>query len=79
MNITGLTDRQLAILRLKAAGLTAKQIGQQLFITPATAQAHVSHAIQALEVRNCVAAVVVAIRDGDIDPDELEIARRVEG
>jgi DNA-binding CsgD family transcriptional regulator len=72
-----LSERELGVLRLKAAGLTRAEIGQELFIAPGTVSAHITSVRRKLEVRNVVAAIVVAIREGDIDPDKIEIARRM--
>src|SRR5262249_55940393 len=46
----GLTARELAVLRLLAAGRTNAQIGAELYIRPKTAGVHVSHNLPQLGV-----------------------------
>ncbi len=46
------TDRQLAVLRLVAAGLSNKEIAQQLGLSPATVKTHLAHAQAALGAKN---------------------------
>lgn len=60
----GLSDRELEVLRLIAEGRTNRQIGEQLFITPKTASAHVSHILMKLGVTNRAEAAAVAHRLG---------------
>ena len=60
----GLTDREVAVLRLVAAGLTNKEIAAELFISPKTASVHVSRILTKLGVRSRVEAVGVAHRLG---------------
>ncbi len=76
MTTTGLTERELEVLKLKAAGLQYKEIARKLDIAPTTVHVHTATILKKLAVCNSTAAVVVAIRDGDIDPDEIDIARR---
>jgi DNA-binding NarL/FixJ family response regulator len=76
MSITGLTSRELEVLKLKAAGMTGREIARVLYVSPQTVKNHVRNILRKLEVCNSVAAVLVAVRDGDIDPDELEVVRR---
>jgi DNA-binding CsgD family transcriptional regulator len=60
----GLSDRELEVLRLLAEGRTNRQIGEQLFITPKTASAHVSHILMKLGVANRAQAAAAAHRLG---------------
>ncbi len=60
----GLSDRELEVLRLLAEGRTNRQIGEQLFITPKTASAHVSHILMKLGVTNRAEAAAAAHRLG---------------
>ena len=62
-----LTDRELAVLRLLAAGQTNREIGQQLFISPKTASVHVTNILRKLAVRDRVQAATVAVRSGLVD------------
>jgi DNA-binding NarL/FixJ family response regulator len=76
MSNTDLSDRELEILKLKAAGFQHKEIARKLGVHISTIKNYAYNILCKLAVCNSVAAVVVAIRDGDIDPDEIEIARR---
>jgi DNA-binding CsgD family transcriptional regulator len=46
----GLTDREVEVLRLVGMGRTNSQIAMDLFISPKTASAHVSHILVKLDV-----------------------------
>ena len=48
----GLTDRQLEILRLVAAGLSNAEIARRLVVSPRTVDHHVSAVLQKLGVRS---------------------------
>lgn len=56
----GLTDREVAVLCLIREGLTNRQIGQRLFISPATAGVHVSNILRKLDVTSRVQAAGIA-------------------
>jgi DNA-binding CsgD family transcriptional regulator/tetratricopeptide (TPR) repeat protein len=60
----GLTSRELAVLRLLAAGRTNAQIGTELYISPKTAGAHVSSILRKLGVSGRVQAAAIAERAG---------------
>jgi DNA-binding CsgD family transcriptional regulator len=60
----GLTGRELAVLRLVAAGRTNAQIGAELFISPRTAGVHVTSILRKLGVTNRVQAAALAERAG---------------
>jgi DNA-binding CsgD family transcriptional regulator len=60
----GLTGRELAVLRLVAAGRTNVQIGAELYISPTTARVHVSNILRKLGVTSRVQAAAVAERAG---------------
>ena len=64
----GLTGRELAVLRLLAAGRTNAQIGAELFISPRTAGVHVTNILRKLGVANRVQAAALAERAGLIPP-----------
>jgi DNA-binding NarL/FixJ family response regulator len=59
-----LTDREREVLGLMTQGLTNKQIGEALLITPNTVKKHVDHILQKLRVSNRAAAVAVAMQAG---------------
>ena len=56
----GLTGRELAVLRLLAAGRTNAQIGAELYISPKTAGVHVTNILRKLGVSGRVQAAAVA-------------------
>ena len=58
----GLTGRELAVLRLVAAGRSNAQIGAELFISPRTAGVHVTNILRKLGVANRVQAAALAER-----------------
>jgi DNA-binding CsgD family transcriptional regulator len=60
----GLTSRELAVLRLLAAGRTNAQIGAELYISPSTAGVHVSSILRKLGVTGRVQAAALAERAG---------------
>jgi DNA-binding CsgD family transcriptional regulator len=60
----GLTGRELAVLRLLAAGRTNSQIGAELYISPKTAGVHVSSILRKLGVSSRVQAAALAERAG---------------
>jgi DNA-binding NarL/FixJ family response regulator len=60
----GLTTREVEILGLLAQGLTNRQIGEELFISPKTAGVHVSNILGKLEVGSRIQAATIAHRLG---------------
>jgi DNA-binding CsgD family transcriptional regulator len=60
----GLTSRELAVLRLLAAGRTNAEIGAELYISPKTAGVHVSNILRKLGVSGRVQAAALAERAG---------------
>ena len=60
----GLTGRELAVLRLVAAGRTNAEIGAELYISPKTAGVHVSNTLRKLGVSGRVQAAALAERAG---------------
>jgi DNA-binding NarL/FixJ family response regulator len=59
-----LTERQRAVLRLVAAGLSNKQIARSLSITERTVKFHVTSIFGKLEVENRAQAVATAVQRG---------------
>jgi DNA-binding CsgD family transcriptional regulator len=59
-NPSGLTNRQLDVARLVARGFTNAQIAERLFISPKTADHHVSAVLMKLGIANRRAVVVQA-------------------
>jgi DNA-binding CsgD family transcriptional regulator len=60
----GLTGRELAVLRLLAAGRTNVQIGAELYISPKTASVHVTSILRKLGVSRRAEAAALAERAG---------------
>jgi len=59
-----LTDRQRAVLRLIAAGLSNKQIARPLAISERTVKFHVTSILGKLQVENRAQAVATAVQRG---------------
>ena len=60
----GLTPREAEVLRLIAAGRSNQQIGEALFISPRTAQNHVTHVLAKLGLPSRTAAAAYAHTHG---------------
>ena len=63
-NPYGLTGRELAVLRLLAAGRTNAQIGAELYISPKTASVHVTGILRKFGVSGRAQAAALAERAG---------------
>jgi two-component system NarL family response regulator len=63
-----LSERELVVLRLVAAGLGNPEIARELFISENTVKNHVSSLLTKLEADNRVQATVRGIREGLIEP-----------
>jgi len=61
---TGLTEREVQILRLIADGKENSAIARELYISPKTVKNHVASILGKLEIDNRVQAAVVAVRSG---------------
>jgi DNA-binding NarL/FixJ family response regulator len=59
-----LSERELEILRLVAAGCDNDEIAERLFLSPRTVKNHVSSILAKLEMDNRVQAAVYAVRRG---------------
>jgi len=64
-----LTEREMEVLRLVAAGWTNKQIAGALYISPKTAGAHVSSVLTKLGVERRAGLAAAAHRLGILDPN----------
>jgi DNA-binding NarL/FixJ family response regulator len=63
-----LTEREREILALVGQGMSNDEIGAELFLSPATARTHVSHAMVKLGARDRAQLVVIAYQTGLVDP-----------
>ena len=63
-NIYGLTERELQVLKLIVDGYSNPEISDKLFITRATAKAHVHSILQKLYVKDRTQAAVYAMKEG---------------
>jgi DNA-binding NarL/FixJ family response regulator len=63
-----LTDREREVLALVGQGLSNDEIGAELFLSPATARTHVSHAMGKLGARDRAQLVVIAYQTGLVSP-----------
>jgi len=62
-----LTQRELEVLKLLAAGMTQGQIASRLFISPKTVGTHIEHILAKLAVRSRAQAVAIAYREDLVD------------
>jgi DNA-binding NarL/FixJ family response regulator len=63
-----LTQREREVLALVGQGLSNDEIGAELFLSPATARTHVSHAMVKLGARDRAQLVVIAYQTGVVSP-----------
>jgi DNA-binding NarL/FixJ family response regulator len=63
-----LTEREREVMALVGQGLSNDEIGADLFLSPATARTHVSHAMGKLGARDRAQLVVIAYQTGLVSP-----------
>jgi DNA-binding NarL/FixJ family response regulator len=61
-----LSRRESEILSLLAGGLTGEQIAQRLVLSPETIRTHIRNAMEKLDARSRVQAVVIALERDEI-------------
>jgi DNA-binding NarL/FixJ family response regulator len=67
-SLSGLTSRELDIMKLVARGKTNAEIAQELFIGEATVRTHVSNLLSKLDLRDRVQIVSFAYESGIVQP-----------
>jgi DNA-binding NarL/FixJ family response regulator len=77
--LLNLSTRERQILELLAEGLRVKQIGERLFLSPATVHTHVRNAIAKLEVDTRTEAVALAIKFGYLGAAGSDLEEEEEG
>ncbi len=61
-----LSEREKEIIRLFSDGLSFKEIGERLFISPRTVESHKNNILEKLELRNTIELVKYAFKSGII-------------
>ena len=69
---SGLTERELDVLRLLGQGKTNPEIAAALFISPRTAGVHVTHILRKLDATTRVQAATIAERAGLLDAGQTD-------
>jgi HD-GYP domain-containing protein (c-di-GMP phosphodiesterase class II) len=62
--VAGLTAREVEVLRLLAQGLSTKEIGERLVMSPKTASNHIEHIYTKIDATNRATASLFAVQHG---------------
>lgn len=62
----GLTESELAVVRLVAEGMTNRQVARQLYVSPYTVSTHLRHAFSKLDINSRVELTRIAIERGAV-------------
>jgi DNA-binding NarL/FixJ family response regulator len=66
-SLDGLTAREVEVMRLVARGSSNQEIGEALFVSPATVKTHVSRLLMKLDVRDRAQLIVIAYESGLVE------------
>jgi DNA-binding NarL/FixJ family response regulator len=67
-NLAALTEREVEVLTLVARGLSNAEIGERLFVSPATSKSHVARLLMKLDARDRAQLIVIAYETGLVTP-----------
>ncbi|NQT72114.1 MAG: response regulator transcription factor [Chloroflexi bacterium] len=70
-HLEDLREREIDVLRLAAKGMTNKSIADELFLSSRTVQTHFANIFRKLNVSSRTEAVLRALKEGWISPDDL--------
>ncbi|OJJ20461.1 hypothetical protein BKI52_18565 [marine bacterium AO1-C] len=70
-NKAGLTDRELEVVQLTTEGLTAKQVGEKLFIHKRTVEGHRRNILEKIGANNIIQMIVYAVQHNLVDLDKI--------
>jgi DNA-binding NarL/FixJ family response regulator len=62
-HIEELTERELDVLRLLCEGMSPKEIGEKLFLSPRTVEKHKDNIMQKMEVSSVAKLISVALKN----------------